>query len=67
MKILLIYPYFLDDRIQAEDVGVVPIGLYYIGAMLKENHYDVEILNWHGMKNRDEEIEKNSGSKNPIS
>jgi radical SAM superfamily enzyme YgiQ (UPF0313 family) len=56
MKILLIYPYFLDDRIQAEDVGVIPIGLYYIGAMLKENHFDVEILNWHDMKNRDEEI-----------
>ncbi|MCJ7484118.1 MAG: B12-binding domain-containing radical SAM protein [Thermodesulfovibrionales bacterium] len=65
MKILLIYPYFLDDRMQAEDVGVVPIGLYYIGAMLKENHYDVEILNWHNRKNRDEEIEKKLREQKP--
>ena len=47
MKILLIYPYCLDDRLQAEDVRVAPIGLYHIGALLKENRYDVEILNWH--------------------
>jgi len=65
MKILLIYPYFLDDRIQAEDVGVVPIGLYYIGAMLRENHHDVEILNWHDMKNRDEEIGEKIREQNP--
>ena len=65
MKILLIYPYFLDDRIQAEDVGVVPIGLHYIGALLKENHYDVEILNWHDMKNRDEEIENKLREQKP--
>jgi anaerobic magnesium-protoporphyrin IX monomethyl ester cyclase len=47
VKIVLIYPYFLEDRLHAEDVRVVPIGLYYIGALLKENNYDVEILNWH--------------------
>ncbi len=47
MKILLIYPYPLYDRSQEEDIKPVPIGVYYIGALLKENHYDVEILNWY--------------------
>jgi len=46
MKILLIYPYFLEKRLQMEDVQTVPIGLYYIGAVLKQNGFDVEILNW---------------------
>ena len=47
MKILLIYPYPLYDRSQEEDIKRVPIGVYYIGAVLKENRYDVEILNWY--------------------
>ncbi|MBW1780066.1 MAG: B12-binding domain-containing radical SAM protein [Deltaproteobacteria bacterium] len=47
MKILLIYPYCLEERVHEEDVRVPPIGLYYVGAILKENHYDCEILNWH--------------------
>jgi anaerobic magnesium-protoporphyrin IX monomethyl ester cyclase len=46
MKILLIYPYPLFDRSQEEDIKPVPIGLYYVGAMLKEHGYDVEVLNW---------------------
>ena len=46
MKILLIYPYWLEQRMNTEDVVVPPIGMYYVGAVLKENHYDVEILNW---------------------
>jgi anaerobic magnesium-protoporphyrin IX monomethyl ester cyclase len=50
MKILLIYPYFLEERIHKEDIEAVPIGLFYIGAVLKENHYDVEILNWHDIQ-----------------
>ena len=48
MKILLIYPYFLEPRVHtAEDVRAVPLGVYYIGALLKENQYNVQILNWH--------------------
>ena len=47
MKIVLIYPYFLDERLHKEDIQAVPIGLYYVGAVLRENGYDVEILNWH--------------------
>ena len=46
MKILLIYPYWLEKRSNTDDVVVPPIGIYYVGAVLKENHYDVEILNW---------------------
>jgi len=65
VKILLIYPYFLEDRLSAEDVGVVPIGLYYVGAILKENHYDVEILNWHDINKTPERIEKELREKKP--
>lgn len=49
MKILLIYPYPLYDRSQEENIRPVPIGVYYIGALLKENHYDVEVLNWYNI------------------
>lgn len=65
MKILLIYPYFLDERIHADDVQVVPIGLYYVGAMLKESRYDVEILNWHDINKMPLEIERILREKNP--
>jgi radical SAM superfamily enzyme YgiQ (UPF0313 family) len=48
MKILLIYPYFLNTRVYtAEDVRAVPLGVYYVAAVLKKNGYKVEILNWH--------------------
>ncbi len=58
MKILLIYPYWLEERTNTEDMVVVPIGVYYVGAVLKENHYDVEILNWHNIDETPEEIAK---------
>ena len=59
MKILLIYPYVLEDRIHVEDSGTVPIGLYYIGAMLRHHGHQVHILNSHQLtkdKNRFKEI-----------
>jgi anaerobic magnesium-protoporphyrin IX monomethyl ester cyclase len=56
MKILLIYPYWLEERINTEDVEVPPIGMYYVGAVLKENHYDVEILNWCRINETPEKI-----------
>ncbi|HSO18675.1 MAG TPA: radical SAM protein [Desulfosarcina sp.] len=49
MKILLVYPYFLDDRISDEDVSAIPMGLYSIGAMLRANGYAVDILNAHNL------------------
>jgi len=65
VKILLIYPYCLEERLSAEDVRVVPIGLYYVGAILKENYYDVEILNWHDINKTPERIEKELKEKKP--
>ena len=47
MKILLIYPYFLEERIHREEIEAVPIGLYSVAAVLRESKYDVEVLNWH--------------------
>jgi len=65
LKILLIYPYCLEDRLYAEDVRVVPIGLYYIGALLKENQYDVEILNWFDINKTPQKIEETFKEKKP--
>ena len=46
MKVLLIYPYPIEKRVYyPEDIQVPPIGMYYIGALLVENGYEVEILN----------------------
>jgi anaerobic magnesium-protoporphyrin IX monomethyl ester cyclase len=56
MKILLIYPYWLEERINIEDVLVVPMGMYSVGAVLKENHYHVEILNWCRINETPEKI-----------
>jgi radical SAM superfamily enzyme YgiQ (UPF0313 family) len=50
MKILLIYPYFIEQRLHAEEIAVVPMGLYYIGAMLKAHGHQVEIVNWHAAR-----------------
>jgi radical SAM superfamily enzyme YgiQ (UPF0313 family) len=65
LKILLIYPNCLEDRLYAEDARVVPIGLYYIGAVLKENQYDVEILNWHDINKTPHKIEDTFREKKP--
>ena len=58
MKILLIYPYFLEERIHKEDVEAVPMGLFYIGAVLAENSCDVKVLNWHDIQKAPEKIEE---------
>ena len=66
MKILLIYPYFLEARVvTTEDVGAVPLGVYYVAAMLKASHYDVEILNWHDISATPEKIGKILREKKP--
>jgi radical SAM superfamily enzyme YgiQ (UPF0313 family) len=44
-KILLVNPSCLDERISGEDAGIVPIGLYYIAALLIENGFDTKIIN----------------------
>ena len=50
MKILLIYPYFLNSRLHnPADVRAVPLGVYYVAGVLRQHNYDVEILNWHNI------------------
>jgi radical SAM superfamily enzyme YgiQ (UPF0313 family) len=56
MKVLLIYPYFIEERIDAEDIASPPIGLYWVAAMLKEHGHDVKILNLHSAGDKLEEI-----------
>ena len=46
MRILLVYPYFLEERIHREEIEAVPIGLYSVAAVLRESKYDVEVVNW---------------------
>jgi radical SAM superfamily enzyme YgiQ (UPF0313 family) len=66
MKILLIYPYFLDARVlTVEDVGAVPLGVYYVASALKDTGYDVEILNWHGINQTPEKIPEILAEKKP--
>ncbi len=50
MKILLIYPPFLKERPKDYDVKPLPIGLYYLAALLREDGHAVEILNWYNLK-----------------
>jgi radical SAM superfamily enzyme YgiQ (UPF0313 family) len=65
MKILLIYPYFLDPRLNAEDIQSPPMGIYHVAAALKERGHDVEILNWHDRGISAERIENALQEKKP--
>ncbi len=65
MKILLIYPYFIEERIRDDDVKAVPIGLYSVAAVLKENHYDVEVLDWHEINRTPEKVKEALTFKKP--
>jgi len=65
MKILLIYPYCIEDRIHIEDAAVVPMGLYYIAATLKRHGYDVEVLNWFDIDKTPAEIPKRIRTQKP--
>ncbi len=65
MKILLIYPYCLEARIHVEDVAAVPMGVYYVGALLKADGFDVEVLNWYDMSGRDADMRRIFEEKRP--
>ncbi len=52
MNIVLIYPFFSIDRLHIENIEAPPIGLHYLGALLKEQGHEVELLNWHDIKNK---------------
>jgi anaerobic magnesium-protoporphyrin IX monomethyl ester cyclase len=57
MKIALVYPYCLEDRIHIDDVHVPPIGLYFIGATLIESGHDVTVFNWGHMRGRESDMQ----------
>ncbi len=65
MKILLIYPYCLEARLHAEDISVVPQGVFYIAALLKKHAYDVEIINWYNINEAPQNIKAELIKKNP--
>ena len=65
MKILLIYPYFIEKRLQEDDIQSPPIGLFNVGAVLKENNYDVEILNWYNIQETPDKIKETLITKKP--
>jgi anaerobic magnesium-protoporphyrin IX monomethyl ester cyclase len=46
-------------------VRVPPIGLYYVGAVLREHHYNCEILNWHQVNRTPERIRETLVEKAP--
>jgi radical SAM superfamily enzyme YgiQ (UPF0313 family) len=56
MKVLLVYPYFLEKRVHEEEISVPPQGLYFVGAMLKSAGYSVEVRNWHNAESGSREI-----------
>jgi anaerobic magnesium-protoporphyrin IX monomethyl ester cyclase len=65
LKVLLIYPYFIEERIRAEDIQPVPMGLYSVAAVLKDEGYDVEVLNWHEIHKTPEKIRETLIRKKP--
>ena len=58
MKILLIYPYCLEERINAEDAKVVPMGVFNVAAVLVEQGHDVQVLNWHHLRDKPDAVRK---------
>ena len=65
MTVLLIYPYFLEPRLHADEIAAVPMGLYYVGAMLKAHGYPVQILNWHAARDATDLIKETLISARP--
>jgi anaerobic magnesium-protoporphyrin IX monomethyl ester cyclase len=65
MNILLIYPYFLDRRLNAEDLQAPPMGIFSVAAVLKEHGHAVEVLNWHDRGIPPERIEAALREKRP--
>ncbi len=65
MKVLLIYPPCLEDRLREEDIRAVPLGLYYVGAALKADGHDVDVLNWYNLRNAPEKIRESLISRDP--
>jgi anaerobic magnesium-protoporphyrin IX monomethyl ester cyclase len=65
MKILLIYPYCLEERINSEDAQVVPMGLFNVAAVLVEQGHEVQVLNWHALRGNPEAMQEALASARP--
>lgn len=52
MNIVLVYPFFPIERVHVENIEAPPIGLHYLGALLTDLGHDVELLNWHDVKDK---------------
>ncbi|MFZ0724457.1 MAG: radical SAM protein [Desulfobacterales bacterium] len=65
MKILLIYPYFLQERVNVDEIRVLPQGIFFVAAFCRQHGYDVEILNWHDINRRPQEIRTTLREKRP--
>ncbi|MEA3232170.1 MAG: radical SAM protein [Thermodesulfobacteriota bacterium] len=65
MKILLVYPCFLEDRTHIDEVSVPPQGLYSVAAVMKANGYDVNILNGYDFQQPLEQFAATLRAQNP--
>jgi len=63
MKILLAYPYFLQDRGEDYDVRPLPIGLYYIGAYLIEHGHQVSLVNLYDARGDSDRLRQALGGR----
>ncbi len=58
MKVLLVYPYCLEERYYEENIAALPIGLYYLAALLKTHGCEVDIVNLYDMRNDPARVEE---------
>ncbi len=65
MRILLVHPYFSAPRVDAEDIGFVPMGLYHVAAALIAKGHAVEVVNWHDRGAAAEAIKRDLRAKRP--
>ena len=69
MKVLLVNPACLDQRITDQDALVVPIGLYYLSAQLMAKGISAPILNLAGMsapQNTGSDIRPGNSAPDPV-
>ncbi len=66
MKVLFIYPYFIENRVvQPDEIRAMPLGLYSVAAVLKVRGHDVDILDWHEIHGAPERIKETLAERKP--
>ncbi len=65
LKVLLIYPYFIEERIHLDEIRAMPSGIYSVAALLKKAGYDVDVLNWHNAQENPLRIKQTLAAKKP--